>query len=185
MKTLPNIFPVIVGSGLLFFIFFLIAKLNTDQSERKGISAEFGYPIPATAIKNDQRLSYLYSVMIELDKFKDIHKRYPISPDEGKGWIIGRMQNGIIEPWIDGISSLHAKKLLGSSKDNLQELYVYQSDGSNYKILVYFMPDCENVIALGWQMIKHDRHNQCVGYGFWTKRSMWDSDPFPQDQTRQ
>lgn len=186
MKTLSNNFPAILaGLGLFFFIFFLIITFNKDQFKKEGISAEFGYSVPEIAIKNDRRLSYLYSVMIELDKFKDIHKRYPISPDEGKGWIIGRIQNGLIEPWIDGISPLHTKKLLGNSKHNLKERYVYQSDGSNYKVLVYFMSDCENVIALGWQMIKHDRRNQCVGYGFWTKRSMWDSDPFPQEQTWQ
>jgi hypothetical protein len=177
MKTTFNFF---IGFLVAIPLFFPIRKFyDARKHENETISAEFIFLPSEHIIKSNERLTYLYSIAIVLDRFKNDHNYYPITSNGGEGWSVIHVSDQGKISWIDAIIPAYTQNLpyRPIKEPSQNEQYAYQSDGANYKLVVYYPPDCDDIRDLNSIMTKNDAEDKCIGYGLWTKRSKWDTNP--------
>jgi hypothetical protein len=128
-------------------------------------------PTPRTL----QRVRDLTDLRNAIEAYRTDRGRYPESPDSG-GWAGLYNAWGISTPnWISDVAPRYIATLPREPREdaNGANQYVYKSDGTNFKLLVFYPEqDCEVITKLRPELLDPIRGGggpyPCHAYGFWS-----------------
>lgn len=125
-------------------------------------------PSPVDYSLRPQRISDLKAIKAALDAYAAEHHSYP----KTTGW------NGYASAWgaslgDNWIPELTPKYIAALPRDPAKSdkgdgpQYIYQSDGTHFKLLAHYAGDCTPEVEAEGVHIDPVRH--CVAYGFWNE----------------
>ena len=130
---------------------------------------------PTPSPRTVQRVSDLTDLRNAIEAYRADRGRYPESPGSG-GWAGLFNSWGVSTPnWIPEVSPRYIATLPREPREdaNGANQYVYKSDGTNFKLLVFYPEqDCEVITKLRPELLDPVRGGggpyPCHAYGFWS-----------------
>ena len=130
---------------------------------------------PAPSPRTFQRVRDLVDLRNAIEAYRADRGRYPESPGPG-GWAGLHNAWGVSTPeWIPDLAPRYIAVLPKEPRENANgsNQYVYKSDGTNFKLLVFYPErDCEVITKLRPELRDPIRGGggpyPCHAYGFWS-----------------
>lgn len=168
-------------SILLFILCLISISEQRDSSyEEESLSLNQAHPkvanrpLPQITENTLREIKDLREIIFALERYKIDHHSYPLSSNKGRVWDRFIESNGKVnQNWIAGLVPKYMERLPRDPRElpDPSKQYIYISDGANYKLLVAFADNCEEVRLVHPQLINPGP--ACLAYGFWTERAHW------------
>lgn len=149
----------------------LILGACSDQSSNTSESAASVAPSNSaqpTADLLEQRLADLEAVKSAIERYKDKNGNYPIADDGwyGKGSEWGKDTSD----WVPGLAPEFIPSL-PIDPSGTKAIYLYRSNGADYKLIAHLVEDCDSLADDDRDMIDKVRviDGKCWAYGYWTE----------------
>ena len=139
---------------------------------------------PAPSARTFQRVRDLVDLRNALEAYRADRGRYPESPGPG-GWAGLHNAWGVSTPeWIPDLAPRYIASLPREPREdsNGSNQYIYKSDGTNFKLLVFYPErDCAVMAKLRPELLDPIRGGgpyPCHAYGFWSSGAAgWQGSP--------